>query len=291
MRADPFLALCVATRGLAHLRAVASLIAEVEAVAVPHVWCWSFGLPIPDAQNSITQQALADRRVTHLLFFEDDQLAPVGVLQAMLAADQPIVTVDYRGRHDRGLIQRHPVTGDVLLTPMGVLLVRREVFARIADPPWQVGTRWEISESGEWQDTGKPEWYGGHDGFFSRQVLAAGYTIHQLAGFEAGHLETRRLSPRDVRTNYGADTEHCWGGVNVRFRPKAKEGEMAERVFLKSPAGHVIDMDPDESEYEVFIKRGFTRVAAAAAKPALKAQEKRGEEIIAERNGADDGRD
>jgi hypothetical protein len=269
-----------ASRGVGHMRAAASLIREVE--PFPHTWHWVFGRPIPDAQNEVTALALSDPDTTHVFYWEDDMLLPPGVLAAMLAADAPVVTVQYPLRSGQPAVVRQP-PDTVLLTGMGCLLVRRDVFAQIASPPFQVEQpAWGI-EGGGWRQSDRIEWYGGHDGFFSRECLRQGIRVMLLDGFECGHLETLKLAPRQVRTNVGMDVEICHGGAGLPYRPEARKvGEMAEKVFIKSPSGHVIDMDPDDANFKLFVEQnGWTVVNKTEATVALKRQEKANEATLA----------
>lgn len=273
----PFIAVCIASRGTGHIRTMAGAVREVE--PFPHVWCWSFGNPIPAAQNDITAQALADKRVTHLWFVEDDCLVPDGALMQMLAAAQSIVTIDYQTRAGRSITTRNPA-GEIVLTGMGCLLVRREVFAHVPNPPFQVSTRYVLTPAGEWMDTGKPEVYGGHDAYFYREARKAGYRIHQLDGVEAGHLDVVRAGHR--RGNYGYDEVISYGGVGVSLRPEPREEPMAQRWF-RSPQGVVIDLDPKKGgQVEFYLRHGWQEISKTEAKPIVKRQERRNAEVIAQ---------
>lgn len=266
------LAVCIASRGTGHIRTIAGVIREVALAGVEPVWCWSFGRPIPDAQVEITRQALASD-ADAFWFVEDDQLLSTGVLSAMIGAAAPVVTVDYQGRHGRSLVERHPRTGAVVLTPMGCLLVQRDVFSRISDPPWQVDRSW-VLEQGEWRETAAPSYAGGQDGHFSRECLRASIPILALDGWEVGHLDLVRAGGR---TNYGMDTVQCYGGRgDLPWKPESREGPMAVE-YWKSPSGHtVLPLDPNAGADIAFYERaGWVKVRVTEAAPIQKAMKAR----------------
>jgi len=207
--------------------------------------------------------------VTHLLFVEDDQLLPVGVLAAVLdaARDHPIVTVDYQTRSGELMVGRHPKTGEVLLTPMGFLLVRRDVFDRIPSPPWQVGTQWELRR-GVWHDTGRVARAGGQDAHFSRQVVAAGITIHALPGWEVGHLDRVQ---QGGRTNDGMDVVRCYGGTgDLQWAPPPIWTDNGQARALRRAAILAADADaaPPTSDMEAITVADEAKDSKTAAAPA-----------------------
>lgn len=265
----PFIAVCIASRGVGHYRTIAGVIREVE--PYPHRWCWSIGNPIPAAQNQVAAEALSDERVSHLLFIEDDHLLPVGVLDAMLRMQASIVGAPYQLRGDISCVIESPA--GVELIGLGCTLVQREVFAAMPEPPFQVDSRQAWTAQG-WKDTGIPEHAGGQDIFFCRNARAAGIPIRVLdKTFQVGHLETVRAG---ARANYGTDEVICWGGSpDMPYYPH-KERNMAVEHWRSPSSDLTLDLDPDtpEGAAEINFRRnnGFVRVNASEAKSAEKAQ-------------------
>lgn len=262
-------------------------IREIERTPHPHIWCPAFYLPIPDAHNETARLALADDRVTHLWFVENDHLLPVGVLDAMLALDAPVAAAEYvlRGGHSCVIRSGRGVE----LVGLGCTLVRREVFAQIPHPPFQVGKRQQWNGSG-WQERQSPEHAGGQDIFFCQQVRAAGLAIAVLGPeWNVGHLEIMQAGDH---INQGMDWIRCWGGSpDLPWYPPRRDDLMAKVVYLKSPGGLVIDMDTASTEYARLKKQGWVEVQKSEATPALKAQEKANADVaanVAARNADDD---
>lgn len=260
------LAICYCSRGMGHDRTIAGVIREVSSVDVEPVWCWSFGLPIPDAQNDVTRQALA-ADADALWFVENDHLLPVGVVHALLAHDAPVVAANYLLRSGVPCAITNERTGVVELVGLGCTLIRTEVFAHIPDPPFQVGNRFTW-DGGEWRDTGVPEHMGGQDVTFCRAVRAAGMQIAVLPGVEVGHLETIR---RGDHVNYGMDQIICHGGAgDLPWLPPKRRPGMGKQIFIKSPGGTVMDMDEDKAG--PWFDRGWVRINKSDFTTALKAQ-------------------
>jgi hypothetical protein len=267
----PFIAVCLPSRGVGHLRTVAGLLRETA--PYPHAWYFAFGLPIPDSHNAVVRSALADERTQYLLLAEDDHLYPVGVLDAMLAANAPIVGIDYLMRNGPRCVIRD-ASGEPVLVGLGCTLIRRDVFAALPDPPFQVGTRQQWDGVG-WRDTGVPEHAGGQDIFFCQQARAAGFRITVLDGWEVGHLELQRAGDH---VNYGVDRVICHGGIgDLPWRPESRRTGMAIETW-KSPSDLVIPFDTDVpgalEEIAFRQANGWVKVSASEAKPLVKAQEK-----------------
>lgn len=268
----PFIGVAFPSRGYGHLRSVFGLIREVEPYR--HSWHQVFGLPIPESHNLAVASALADKRVEYVFLAEDDHLFPTGVLAAMVAEDAPVVTVDYQLRNGEPLVKRHPLDGSVTLTGLGCILIRRDVFSQIANPPFQVGRTWELNH-GEWSETERYDVAGGHDPFFTRQCRTAGIPITVLDGWQVGHLEVVHQADRLNRANVGVDEIKCWGGMgDLPMYPRSRRNDMGKTVFLKLSGGFVLPMDQDNDNYGVYTRAGATEISESAAKPLMAKQAK-----------------
>ena len=82
---------CLCSRGLVHSRTIKSLWREL-----PAEWelLTTDDLPIPDAQTTITEQALS-LDPQFLWYVEEDMGLPEGILAAMMSAGEPVVPANY----------------------------------------------------------------------------------------------------------------------------------------------------------------------------------------------------
>jgi hypothetical protein len=277
-RSKPHIAVAYPSRGTGHDPTIFGVIREIEAGGYPHTWCPAFYLPIPDAHNDATRQALADPRVTHVWYLENDHLLPLGILDALLAADAPIAAAEYRMRNGLSTVIRDG-HGEVVLVGLGCTLVRREVLAAIPDPPFVVQTR-QRWHGGAWIDTGIPEHAGGQDIYFCQQLRAAGYRITVLdPQWQIGHLDVEHAGGR---TNRGIDRVVCYGGApEIPWRPQRRVTDMPEIAWLKHPQGTlVIDMDKAHPNYQKKLKQGWIEISEEEARPQADYQERRNAEIV-----------
>jgi hypothetical protein len=142
------IAVCLPSRGLVFSETVEEVLREVDRVGRPWRIHWSHGRPIPACFNTITEAALADRRVSHLWFVEEDMGLPEGILGALLARDAHAIAADYPvTTAPSGTILRDP-HGRAYFTGTGCLLVAREVLEALEPPVWRSDVAWAL----EWDD-------------------------------------------------------------------------------------------------------------------------------------------
>jgi hypothetical protein len=100
------------------------------------------GLPQPEAQNKVTEDALK-LDPTHIWYVDDDMALPKETLSHMLLTDSEIVVADYpidRNKHSvcykNGIFQ---------YAGLGCVLARRSVFDKLAAPYFHKGLHyiWE----------------------------------------------------------------------------------------------------------------------------------------------------
>lgn len=282
----PFIAICYPSRGTGFDATWLGVVREIEDGGYPHIWCPALYMPIPDAHNETVRLALADERVTHLWFVENDHLFPAGVLAALLALDAPIAAAEYVLRG--GLRCVIESAAGVELVGLGCTLVKRAVFTLVPDPPFQVGRRQQWTGS-HWQDRPGYEHAGGQDIFFCQQARKAGLRIEILRDRDVGHLELKRAGDH---VNLGMDWIRCWGGAaRYPYYPPKREDMMSKVVYLQAPGGLVIDMDTASTEYPRLLRQGWKEIEKPKATAALKEQEKANAATTAaieERNNDDD---
>jgi hypothetical protein len=196
--------ICLCSRGLVHSRTIKSAWR-----AIPRGWRpnWELlttdDLPIPEAQTTITEEALK-LDPSFIWYIEEDMGLPDGILIDMLSLAKPVVTADYPlARFDEELQQWIPVgrsvrrdaNGKIWLTGMGCLLVRADIFRGINKPWFET---WEVTREGGVHAIRMP--YGGQDIWFSRGILNAGIEIAQVPT-DCKHY--RLKDPGSIQSNNG----------------------------------------------------------------------------------------
>jgi hypothetical protein len=195
--------IAVCSRGLVHSRTMKSSWRVVPSGWRPY---WELlttdDLPIPEAQNKITEEALK-LDPTFILYLEEDMGLPDGILTDMMALAKPVVTADYPiGRFDKS-VQRwisaghsvRRVNGKIKFCGMGCLLVHADVFKRIKQPWFET---WNITSEGG--VLGHKAQYGGQDIWFSRNIVNAGIEIEEV---KAICKHYRLEKPGELRMNDG----------------------------------------------------------------------------------------
>lgn len=145
------------------------------------------------ARNLLAQKLLDDPSATHLLFWDDDVLAPPDSLMRLLDADAPIVSGFYtsraqpvqpiaykrqgtRGHKYRPVMPEHPGKFYVDGCGAGFLLIRREVFATLPRPWFQFLC-------------GRPNGENvSEDFYFCELAIKAGYPIIVDSRVSCGHV-------------------------------------------------------------------------------------------------------
>lgn len=266
---EPFIALCYPSRGMGHDRTSFGAFRELR--RYPHILCPAFGLPMPDSHNLAAEQALADARVTHLWFVENDHLLPPGVLAALLDADAPVVAAPYT-MHNAVPLGIRDKRGALVLVGLGCTLIRRDVFAKVPTPPFQINAdlwdrkadAWGTGETAPLLGLPRPHaLVSGPDTYFCRELRRAGIPIAMLDDtWQVGHLavmqrgQTNAISVDQVRMD-GGQPDYPWA--------PSKEVVMPEEIaYLKSASGTLfIDMVKSNRNYKKHINAGWTEITKA----------------------------
>ncbi|MGE0539754.1 MAG: hypothetical protein AB7R89_06210 [Dehalococcoidia bacterium] len=280
--AAPFIALAYPSRGTGYAPTIFGALRELA--PYPHVLCPAFYRPMPDSHNDALLDALADERVTHVWFLEDDHLLPVGVLSAMLAADAPVVAAPYRLRGGNRC-ELYTRDGRLALVGLGCTLIRRDVFEHpmIGYQPFDVGQL--LWDGSRWVEPrpGKRGSFCGPDTYFCKRLQAAEIPIRVLDdAWEVGHFVTEHQA---ARGSHGVDWLRCIGGARVMpWYPPRRTAAMAVRYF-RSPGGLVMDLDEAKGGQVAYrLKQGWKEITkkefdAAHGKQEKLAEEKREEWI------------
>lgn len=192
------IAVCIATRGLINTWCIESVVKNLSHSKVhPHGFYFTKDKPIPDAQNHLVQQALADH-YEYLWFVEEDMIIPDGALDAMLALEAPVVAVDYPMENGWGCVCHKD--GKVLWCGLGCTLIRADVFDKISYPWFRSDKTARITdlEHLEFHIEDVPNKYGGHDIMFGLAVNEAGLEIKEVPGVTATHMKIQEYGKPGV---------------------------------------------------------------------------------------------
>lgn len=194
-------AICLCSRGLIHSRTMESIERNLAGRRDRWTVLFTHDLPIPDAQNDVTERALR-LQPTWLWFVEEDMRTPDGALDALLAKaceGFDAVAADYRMKNRQKTVAM-TYTGDLIFAGMGCLLVRASVFERFERPYFRAnrysidyGTGRAIQYAGEMT-------YGGQDVTFFVTCRQKGIPI-SMADVTCGHLAVKKFG--EPHANHG----------------------------------------------------------------------------------------
>ena len=182
-------AMCLCSRGLVHSRTM-----EAVLDILPEPW-WlimSHDLPIPEAQNYVTREALA-RGAKWIWYVEEDVVPQPGFISSALdhaSSGFDVIAADYPLATQPGVV-RMGKNGPVY-AGMGCLLVRATVFDRITKP-WFEAAQWSYDKANDrWTRVhhGAGRIYGGQDIHFFAQLHGAGIPFKVLPG-KCQHLRVK----------------------------------------------------------------------------------------------------
>ncbi len=160
----------------------------------------SFNLPIPECQNMLVEQALADG-CKFLCFVEEDTVMPDGAMERLLLADADIACIDY-SVSGYSCITRDKNTDEILWCGLGCTLVKSEVFSKLEKPYFRSDkvlllNSWPVIQ---WINAGVQA-YGGQDIYFCMMAREKGFKIKQVDG-ECDHLRLEALGRREINNGF-----------------------------------------------------------------------------------------
>ncbi|MCK9370922.1 hypothetical protein M0R04_13510 [Candidatus Dojkabacteria bacterium] len=182
----------LATRGFVFTEVIQALLRELEGYEYQiHM---SHNLPIPDCQNVLVEEALADG-ADYVLFVEEDVVIPEGAIDDMMMEKGDIVAIDY-GVNEWSCITKYK--DEILWCGLGCTLVKREVFEGMERPYFRSDKALLLNDWPQikWIDAGAQA-YGGQDIYFCMQARDKGFKIKQVFG-EARHLKLEGLGRPEI---------------------------------------------------------------------------------------------
>lgn len=251
------IAIILPSRGLMFSQTADEILQNVK--AVPHKFFFSHRKPIPECFEAPTKAALLDKDVTHLWFVEDDMMLPPDTLKSLLEADKAVVTADYPiNKEGRGSVFR--VKNQVVFCGTGCLLVKRAVFDELKAPYFEVDTRWNIKNYGDFlkmtaTKNSNLDGYGLHDVNFGMKLYAKNIPIHAIDRV----LGQRKLiALGKAGSNNGAHQIEEWENVRkdhllkqIKKWPVEPRGNL---VSVITPKGEI---NVSEAHAQKLIKKGL----------------------------------
>lgn len=187
------LAVGIPSRGLIHSRTIEQVLRNLSLVGKPTAFFITHDLPLPDSFNDITNRFVASD-ATHLWIVEEDMQFDDTVLSAMVALDEPIVTIDYPVSASINAVSHN---NNFMLGGTGCILIAREVFDALTEPYWRCQPRSGTTLAP------LPDPFGGwghHDIDFYVRVQEAGFAITLL---DRPGGQWRVIEPGEAEDNAG----------------------------------------------------------------------------------------
>src|SRR3990167_8392426 len=160
----------------------------------------SSNLPIPEAQNHLVAQALANSSITHLWMVEEDTVPSAGALEKLLQSNEDIIAIDY-GVAGWSCIAKDK-TGGILWCGLGCTLIKRAVFEALEKPWFRTDKSLRLND---WQWIDNPAKYGTLDIWFCTKAKEAGFKIKQVKGeckhFQFDELEKKKQKKQGLKKN------------------------------------------------------------------------------------------
>lgn len=244
------LAVVLPSRGLLFSESFEELLRELKPFS--YKIYFSHGKPIPDCFNTPLGRALADKKVTHVLFAEDDMMLPEGILQKMINGNWLACALDYPFKNDGEATILHDPQGYALYSGTGFLLVDRVLLDKMPKPIFRTDLAWDLriekSVLYMWpRDVSNIKTYGLHDINFGLTLWTNGFPIVPVT--TCGQRKLVALGRPN--TNQGAHIIKELTQVGIDNITKTDDEEMKLKwVAALSTVKHVeiLDSIPDDIE-------------------------------------------
>ena len=194
------IAVILPSRGLIHSRTMESVTANLAPFKAKYFY--SHNLPIPECFNFPVNEAL-NYETQYVMLVEEDMLFPPNTVSRMVNMDEPVVSVEYADRRTGKNLMWRDNKGEVVLTGIGCMLLKREVFEKMEAPYFRQvmiekmgdGTLRERSDIKIRESD-----YGTQDVYFCVKLREAGYKINLLPNANIGHLQVEEYG-EDIKNS------------------------------------------------------------------------------------------
>jgi hypothetical protein len=170
---------------------------NLKAAEVDWLPCFEHDKAIPDAQNLITEKALASK-AEWLWYLEEDVIPPSDALRVMLP-EARVISAKYRNRGGTWAYSLDR-NGRLQYAGMGCLLVHRSVFSALKHPYFDVIWEWTWNDDETVTARNMAAGYGRQDVHFFAQLWKAGIEA-RLANIICGHASVIKYG--EPKTNNG----------------------------------------------------------------------------------------
>lgn len=253
------------SRGLLFSESFEELLRELE--PYEHKIYFAHGKPIPECFNEPLEKALKDKKLTHILFAEDDMALPKGILKQMIKLNYPAVALDYPFKNDGEATILHDPAGYALWSGTGFLLVWREVLDKMPKPVFRTDLAWdtrlEKNKLTMWpRDVSSIKRYGLHDINFGLTLWTNGIPI--LPAAPAG--QRKLVAMGRPNTNSGAHIIRTLSKVGIDNITKTDDDNLKKRwsgALSKITEVEIMDHIPEDIEYidgQAHLKKGGEQI-------------------------------
>lgn len=254
-----YLAVIVASRGLAFSQTMEELIRELE--GVPHRLFFSVGRNLPECFNVPIEEALKDE-FTHILICEDDMILPKGILNRMIKYRYPVVALDYPFKQNGDATTLRTPDGYALYTGTGFMLIDRLVLDFMEPPYFRTDTAWDMMITKENElvvfprDVSNIKTYGLHDVHFGILMYVNDMPIYAPPK-TAGQRKLKNLGPE--HTNIGMHQIYELTEVLPNNTTKNASKEVVEQYLRRVTQITKISVLDEKPDY-IYYKDGQARL-------------------------------
>lgn len=254
------IAVILPSRGMSFSQTMEELLRELDGYS--YKIFFSVGNSLPDCFNIPLDEALQEKRWTHILIVEDDMILPKGILKQMVEKRYPVVALDYPFKKNGDSTTLHDPSGTALYTGTGFMLIERWVVDAMPKPVFRTDIAWDMMITVEnklicWsRDVSKAKTYGLHDVHFGITMWSNDMPI-QVMNRTAGQRKLRAKGAE--KTNSGADDIYTLTQVWRNNTAKTSDTQVVKGYLERLNRVHTIEILAEKPE-NVYYEDGQARI-------------------------------